>query len=169
MNTIDCSVSTTGFVNYFPSAERTQRKIDEAFQKYGDDIAIIDGEDNWYAPRILHISHLLNKFNIPQIAEFHTGISGIATSGAVIKKSDLQKFIKMFNKSKWNIYREHPTNYGGDVKIYDNENKCWRIFFSLRLKDNFITDQHGRKTKRSEIHNPINNFKVKKKTYMWSY
>ena len=30
---MDCTISSTGFINYFPSAERTQRAIDEAYAK----------------------------------------------------------------------------------------------------------------------------------------
>ena len=154
---MDFTISSTGFVNYFPSAERTQRKLDEAFEKHGKDIAIINGEDDWHASNVFHISFLLDKFKIEKIDNFHTGISGISHSGAIIAKSDLSKFIKMFNRMKWKIYRENRKANLGSIRIYDNDERVWRTFFSLEWRMN---DRH-------EIHNPVNNFKVKKKTFMW--
>ena len=150
---MDCTVSSTGFVNYFPSSERTRRAIDEAFEKYGNNIAIIDGEDDWYASKVFRILYLLKKFNITKLADFHTGISGISVSGAVINKSDLPKFIKMFNKEKWKIHREFPGTLGS-IRIYDTDIQDFRTFFKLETRD-------------TEVHNPINNFKMKKHTYMW--
>jgi len=162
----ECTVSSTGFVNYFPSSERTQRAVDEAFRKYGSNIAIIDGEDDWNASKVFRIHYLLDKFNIKTLGDFHTGISGISVSGAVINKSDLPKFIKMFNKEKWKTYREFPGTLGS-IRIYDTDIQDFITFFKLETRDNIITDLYKRKTYRTEVHNPINNFKMKKHTYMW--
>ena len=163
----DCIISSTGFVNYFPSSERTQRAIEEAFRKFGNDIAIIDGEDDWYASKVFKVFYLLAKrFKIKIIGTFHTGISGMSYSGAVIAKTDLPKFIKMFNKEKWKIYREFPGTLGS-IRIYDENEKVLKTFFSLESRKNTITDLYKRKIERTEIHNPINNFKMKKHTYMW--
>lgn len=164
---MDYTVSSTGFINYFPSTERTNAAIEAAYRNHGKDIAIIDGEDNWYASSIFHIDYLLQKFNIKKLADFHTGISGITKSGVVIAKRDLPKFIKAFNKSKWELYHNSPGTMGGDISIYDNENKVWKIFFSLRLETNTITDLYKRKTTRKEVHNLVNNFKIKKRTFMF--
>lgn len=166
---MDCTISSTGFINYFPSAERTQRAIDAAYAKYGSEIAIIDGDDDWNASNCFHISYLLNKFKIQKLGSFHTGISGITTSGAVIAKKDLPTFIKKFNKYKWSIYREssHKGWSTDAISIYNAENKVWMKFFELQFKENEITDLYKRKTKRIEVHNTINNFKIKKNTYMF--
>lgn len=37
------------FVNYTLSKERTEEKVKEAIQKYGNDIVIINGENNFNA------------------------------------------------------------------------------------------------------------------------
>ena len=58
----DCIISSTGFVNYFPSSERTQRAIEEAFRKFGNDIAIIDGEDDWYASNVFKVFYLFRFY-----------------------------------------------------------------------------------------------------------
>lgn len=163
---LECSISSTGFINYFPSSERTKEAIAQAYRDCGKDIAIIDGEDNWYASRIFHIGYLLQRFNIKKLADFHTGISGISKSGAVIAKKDLPKFIREFNKHKWEIYNETRSTSFGDVSIYDDETKSWKLFFRLRLRTNTVTDLYKRKITREEVHNSVSNFKNKKRTFV---
>lgn len=119
---MDCTIGTTGFVNYFSSNERTQRKIKEAIEKHGSDITIINGEDDWNCSNAFHIGYLLNRFGIVPLDKFHDGISGITCSGAVIRKSDLQTFISKYNKIKYDLMRSdisHPYSRGdGEIKIF---------------------------------------------------
>jgi hypothetical protein len=126
------------FVNYTPSKERTDHKINEAIMKYGKDIAIINGEDNWNACKIFHIGFLLNKFGIEKLGDFHDQVSGITNSGCVIKKSDLKKFIEKFNKRKWIL--RHSVGPGQmfnieRIKIFDPDVNEWKVFFEIRYGD----------------------------------
>ena len=144
-----------GFVNYFPSNERTQSAVDYALKKYGDNIAIIDGEDDWNAPDIFNIAYLLNMFKIDILDSFHTGVSGITKSGAIINKNDLNKFIEKFNKIKWKkLNKGYSSNY--KIKIYDVQNKTWKIFFELKYD---CIDKYNSKY---EIQCVVNNFKILK-------
>lgn len=63
----DFTVSSTGFVNYFPSSERTAQKVAVAYEKHGDDIAIVDGEDDWNANRIFNVDFILGKAEIQKV------------------------------------------------------------------------------------------------------
>lgn len=129
---MDCTIGTTGFVNYFPSSERTQRKIKEAIEKHGLDIAIINGEDDWNCSDAFHIGYLLNRFGIAPLDKFHDGISGITCSGAVIRKSDLQTFISRYNKIKYDLMRERQHSRGdGEIKIFTDGQ--YRIFFKAEI------------------------------------
>ena len=129
---MDCTIGNTGFVNYFPSNERTQRKIKEAIEKHGTDIAIINGEDDWNCSDAFHIGYLLNRFGIIPLDKFHDGISGITCSGAVIRKSDLQTFISKYNKIKYDLMRERPHNRGdGEIKIFTDGQ--FKTFFKAEI------------------------------------
>ncbi len=122
----DFTVSSTGFVNYFPSSERTARKVAAAYEKHGDDIAIVDGEDDWNANRIFNVDFILDKAEIQMVDSFHTGISGITKSGAVINKEDLPKFIDWVEKNKIRILStEKGRSFMCKLKWYDKENAQW--------------------------------------------
>ena len=134
-----CTVGTTGFVNYFCSSERTERKTKEALEKFGFEIAIINGEDDWNCSSAFHIGYLLERFGIVELEKFHDGISGITSSGAVIKKSDLPIFITKYNKIKYDLMRnDRRKPWGrcdGEIKIFDCEND-WRTFFKAKIGKN---------------------------------
>jgi len=120
----DCTVSSTGWVNYFPSDERTARQIEAAYGQLGDDIVLLDGEDDWYAPAIFHVTNDCDAAGIEVIGRIHTGISGISQTGAVIKKEDLPKFIQYCNDQ----IAEHPEikrSSWNPVKYYDRGKQVW--------------------------------------------
>jgi hypothetical protein len=117
------------FVSYTPN---------EAIMNYGKDIVIINGEDNWNGCKIFHIAFLLRKFGIEKLGNFHDGLSGITTSGCVIKKADLAKFIENFNKRKWALRREEGPGQMFNVErisIFDPEVNEWKVFFEMKYGD----------------------------------
>jgi len=122
----DFTIGSTGFVNYFPSSERTARVVKAAYDKYGEDIALIDGDDDWYADQIFHVTTVLKNAGIKAIGSFHTGISGISESGAVIKKADLQKFISFIEKNG-PYYEEPKSGVRSSLKYYDKEAEKWVV------------------------------------------
>lgn len=131
-------VSSTGFVNYNPSKERTDRKVKEVFDKYGDEVVIINGTDNWNGCKLFNISFILGLFKIQKIDDFHNQISGITKSGAVIKKSDLETFIKKFNKQKWAIRAKEGCGEMFNteaIKIFNPDVNEWQIFFQIEYGD----------------------------------
>lgn len=126
------------FVNYAISKERTDDNTNEAIMKYGKDIVIINGTDDWNGCKIFHISILLDKFRIKKLGNFHDGISGITSSGCIIKKADLAKFIKNFNKRKWELRKEFGPGqmFGTErIKIFDPEVNEWKVFFEIKYGD----------------------------------
>ena len=160
--------SNMSFVNYIPSEERTDNNINEAIMKYGKDIVIINGEDNWNASKIFHIDFLLEKFGIEKIGDFHDGISGISKSGCVIKKTDFNKFIEMFNKRKWELLRSFGTgqmSFTERIKIFNPEVNEWKVFFEMSYGDTqYEKEKHnGFYHCRKQVTCTINNFKKTEK------
>jgi hypothetical protein len=154
---------SSSFVNYTPSKERTANNVNAVLQKYGNDIAIIDGNDDWNGCIIFKISTLLNKFGIETIDSFHSGISGISKSGCVINKSDLSTFIKKFNKMKWTL---RSTNYGNmfnteNIRIFDPAINEWQTFFEIKYGDTeYLAEKNYNEYKcRHKATCTINNFK----------
>lgn len=120
------TVSSTGFVNYFPSTERTARAVKAAYDRNGENIAIIDGDDDWYADEIFHVWTVLRHAGIKAVDSFHTGISGISESGAVINKADLPKFISFVEKN--GPYYEEPKGKArSSLSYYDKEAEQWVV------------------------------------------
>jgi hypothetical protein len=122
----DFTVSSTGFVNYFPSSERTAREVKAAYERNGEDIVLIDGDDDWYADEIFHVLTVLDHAGIKAVDRFHTGISGISKSGAVIKKADLPKFIGFIEKNG-PYYEEPKGGVRSSLKYYDKEAGKWVV------------------------------------------
>jgi hypothetical protein len=166
----DMTISSHGFVNYFPSSERTQRETEATIKKYGTDVVIINGEDDWNASIIFKIGSLLEKFKINSIGTFHDGISGITNSGRVIAKADLPNFIKKYNKYKWQLWRANPGQMclTNKIKIFDPAVGHWQKFFELTFGDTVVhaklklDDKDVYHCKR-EAFCTFNNFKPSKK------
>lgn len=161
------------FVNYTPSKERTDHNTNEAIMKYGKDIVIINGEDDWNACKIFHIGFLLNKFGIEKVGNFHDGISGISHSGCVIKKADFDKFIEKFNKRKWALRRALGPGQMAiteSIKIFDPETNEWVKFFEIKYGDTEYKElSPGRFLCRNVATCTINNFKECKKDVSWVF
>jgi hypothetical protein len=161
------------FVNHTPSKERTDYNTNAAIMKYGKDIVIINGEDDWNACKIFHIGFLLSKFGIEKVGDFHDGISGITTSGCVIKKADYTKFIEKFNKRKWALRRAFGPGQmalNERIKIFDPETNEWVKFFEMKYGDTVYKElSPGRFLCRRVATCTINNFKDCKKDMSWGF
>lgn len=157
------------FVNYTPSKKRTEEKVKEAIQKYGNDIVIINGEDNFNACPIFKIGFLLNKFKIEKLGDFHNQVSGISNSGCIIKKEDLDIFIKKFNKRKWAIRRIYGCGQmfnAERIKFFEPHLNEWKTFFEIKYGDTQYEKEkssYGWYNCRHEATCTINNFKNCKK------
>jgi hypothetical protein len=162
------------FVNYLPSKERTDHNTNEAIMKYGKDVVIINGEDDWNACKIFHIGFLLSKFGIEKVGDFHDGISGITTSGCVIKKADYAKFIKKFNKMKWVFRRFFGPGQMAiieRIKIFDPEVNEWKVFFEMRYGDTQYEKEknNGLYHCKKQATCTVNNFKSCKRDRSWYF
>ena len=123
----DFTISSSGFINYIPSAERTKRQIENAYKQFGEDIAIIDGDDDWYADEIFKVSLLLQKAGIEKLGDFHIGISGISKSGAVIKAEDLQKFLAYVKIHAPRFIIEPGQGIRYRLAVYDKVADGWDV------------------------------------------
>lgn len=102
-------VGSSGFTNYSPSNEALAEGLAEVF-KNNPGAIVIDGNDDWYAPKLMHPGMIADECKIKTLGAFHSGVSGFTWSGIIIEKKDLKKFIRMFNTLKlddmWTIARE---------------------------------------------------------------
>lgn len=87
----------------------------QARDKYGPTAVILDGDDDWYAPRISHPSQVAKEAGITPLGDFHSGFSGISKSGIVIKAKDLAKFKRTFKQlatqHEWTGHRRPNIRY----------------------------------------------------------
>jgi hypothetical protein len=130
----DFTVGSTGFVNYFPSSERTARNIREAYEKHGDDIIILDGEDDWYADPIFNVSGILKDIGVCALDDFHIGISGMSKSGKVLKKEDLPKVIE-YVKHFAPHYVTHGRSARWRLAYYDRDKEQWCVLVKREWDD----------------------------------
>lgn len=169
-----CTISSTGFVNYLPSKERTDRNVKEVFDKYDDEVVIINGTDNCSGCKLFRIDFMLKLFKIQKVDDFHNQVSGITKSGVVIKKADLETFIKKFNKHKWAIRRREGCGemfLTESIKIFDPDVNEWQTFFEIKYGDTEYLkekDSNGYYKCRRPVTCTINNFK-KHKTDVSNY
>jgi len=110
---------------------RKYRGVSKVFEDFPNGV-IIDGYDDWFAPRLSHPDQIAKDAGVELLAEFHSGHSGISSSGIVIDKNDLQKFKESYERLKkdedWTNRStpqipepEQPRRYGLNIK-FDPQN-----------------------------------------------
>lgn len=101
-------VSSYGNVNYFPSRDALHKGLEEVFADSSKHV-VIDGDDDWYAPKIAHPMLVASAAGIPVVGTFHSGISGISSSGIVIMEGHYSSFkSKYIELSKDSEYVKVP-------------------------------------------------------------
>ena len=114
--------STSGFTNYFGSATETiDQMVNRVFEETPNCV-VVNGTDNWYAdtlckPEVLFNQHF--KTSKEPIAFFHTGTSGISSTGIVIAIEDYNALSKAYQEKygfamdkKMKIYFDKSSNKG---------------------------------------------------------
>lgn len=114
--------STTGFVNYFGNPTETiDQMVNRVFKEIPNSV-VINGTDNWYAntfdkPEIVFKEHF--KLSKEPIAFFHTGTSGVISTGIVIAIEDYNDLSKAYQEKygfamdeKLKIYFDKSSNKG---------------------------------------------------------
>lgn len=84
-------VSSYGNVNYSPSQSALNAGLAAVFSE-SNDYVVIDGDDDWYAPKIAHPDVVASVAEVPIVGLFHSGISGISSSGIVILARHYEAF-----------------------------------------------------------------------------
>lgn len=93
---------------------------DKAFEAFPQGV-ILDGDDDWYSAKIAHPGSVAADAKIKKLGTFHSGNSGINTSGIIIDKKDLAKFKKAFQKMAKDpeAVKGGKPNYSAYEKPYD--------------------------------------------------
>jgi hypothetical protein len=98
----------------------TFRFQEQVFKKYPDSI-IIDGNEDWSAPKLQHPDMIAHEANIIIIALYHKGHSGVSKSGIVINENDIKKFVSTFNRlknnSEWTDRHKQVSSFEKEGKV----------------------------------------------------
>lgn len=85
LGTGSAHTGTSGFVNFVGGgADRVNQALEQVFSDH-QDVVVLDGNSDWYAPRSTRPETFIVEGD--RVALFHTGISGISSTGAVIPTS----------------------------------------------------------------------------------
>jgi len=115
-------ISTSGFINYFGnSTETIDQMVNRVFKETPNSV-VINGTDNWYANTFAKPEAVFNehfKMSKEPIAFFHTGTSGISSTGIVIAIEDYNALSKAYQEKygfamdkKMKIYFDKSSNKG---------------------------------------------------------
>lgn len=103
------TTSVHGYVDYnFATEERIQLTLKQVNEDLPQSI-VIDGLDDWNRPAKDRPETWMKMLNIPILAYFHSGISGLSKSGIIIDRLEFTKL-----KSKY------EDNFG--TSLEDNKN-----------------------------------------------
>jgi len=109
---------SSGFTNYFGgyADEGLKKTLQEVFNDFSN-VVVIDGSDDWYAELKYSPSSLCKKFDIEPRASFHTGISGISSSGRIIDETDFDRLKETCLKLGFDITKTcRCYNKEGEIK-----------------------------------------------------
>jgi len=122
-NGSDVHTGSSGFTNYFNNKPNPM-----AVFKDHPTAIIVDGNDDWSAPKNTRPASVVQDAGIEPLAWFHSGISGITKSGAVLTPKDFTKleayYLREFGKPLGDVltvYRYDPTT---DPRNLNNNLPC---------------------------------------------
>ena len=87
------SSSSAKSVNYFGPAD-IQGTLAQLWREEPSAIAVIDGEDDWGAPVERRPTVLASQNKIPLVAQFHSGTSGLMSSGIAVDAEGYDAFVR---------------------------------------------------------------------------
>lgn len=90
-------VSSYGSANYMGNSGGVESALEQVWSKWPNAV-VVDGNDDWYAPKDCRPPAILNDLGVSPLAWFHTGISGITKSGAVITREEYEANKEAFAK-----------------------------------------------------------------------
>lgn len=109
-------VSSYGNVNYTGASKgRLEAALQQVFADHPGAV-VLDGSDDWFASECRSPRLFRYIFDIKPLASFHTGTSGLSSSGIVVSREDFEK-----------IEREFPTKtlkLGRDRRKTDRAEGC---------------------------------------------
>jgi hypothetical protein len=83
---------TSGWINYSQAtAEKSAEVRAEVFKDFPNSV-IIDGNDDWYAKEHLRPHYFAQTMELPILAYYHSGISGLVRSGIVVSADVFRNF-----------------------------------------------------------------------------
>lgn len=89
---------TSGFTNFMGHPD-IPKALNQVFQD-NPHAVVIDGDDNWYAPPLMHPEATAKEARLSS-SSFHSGVSGISKSGIVLKsEKDYARWLNFFDKLK---------------------------------------------------------------------
>ena len=90
-NGVEKHVGSSGFTNFW-TCSKTESTPDMAKRVLGENpgCVILNGQDDWFAERWRRPEAFALDLGVTPVAMFHTGVSGISSSGIVVTREDYE-------------------------------------------------------------------------------
>lgn len=91
----EAHTGTSGFTNYWGCSQADiDRTLEKVSQDYPNSV-VVDGSDDWNSPK----HKRPENFQCEKLALFHSGISGISSSGIVVSPEEYAKLSEWYEKT----------------------------------------------------------------------
>jgi hypothetical protein len=87
-----------GGLNFEPPSARAVARAVEAVQERWPGAVIVDGTDDWEAPRHMRPELWPHDLGIRPLARWHTGASGVSASGLVLGASEFRRLLEAYRR-----------------------------------------------------------------------
>lgn len=96
-NGVEAHVGSSGFTNYWRCGD-IERDQDFAARVLSENpgCVIVDGSDDWSRPPWRRPERFCHDLEVSVVARFHTGVSGISSSGVVLTMEEYEKAREKF-------------------------------------------------------------------------
>lgn len=104
-------VGSSGFTNYWPVGRGSVADlVKDVLTKHPGSV-IVNGDDDWFAHESKRPESFLPKLGIHKLALFHTGISGISSSGAVLDRKEFLRLEDAYRQKYGKLLRQNVSVY----------------------------------------------------------
>jgi hypothetical protein len=120
---VETHTSSYGHVNHFGNKPDPLK----VFRDHPTAV-IVNGSDDWNAPRERQVASLYEKAGLNPIAYFHSGISGVCKSGLVLTPGDYKKlcayYLREFKKPLGDVLTVYRYDPKTDPRNLNNNLPC---------------------------------------------
>jgi hypothetical protein len=102
-------VGSSGFANYIGPSD-VPGALERVWEAHPDAI-VVDGDDDWKAPKWRRPESLARDHKLRVLALFHSGISGISSSGVVLDRAE-------YDRLRFEYQEVHGKDIEATLRVY---------------------------------------------------